>query len=172
MFKHRPLFCPNVILLDSGKELLFPIEEAKRIVKKLVNKTKLVTVYIHHDLEDSEESQIIVRNTDYIIYRETENNKNRFTSQLFDLGGEYVYYIKTHINSYRRAFVHFYDLQSTDDTIVCISNFLANQLQASTVVVSDNLLEEEKNYFSDTLLQQVKLFSTTELLNFAIRQEN
>jgi hypothetical protein len=55
---------------------------------------------------------------------------------------------------------------------VCISNFLANQLQASTVVVSDNLLEEEKNYFSDTLLQQVKLFSTTELLNFAIRQEN
>jgi len=164
MLKPRPLYCPNVVLLVSGKESIFPIEEAKSIIEKLSNDTKLIVVYITHAIEDLNDLQIVIKSIDYSIFQEKRSNNARITSEFLNSGAKHVYYIKTDINMYRNAFVHFYDILSSDYPIICISNFLATQLQAAAIIIPDSLDEKEKLDLQELILQPNKIFSTSEIL--------
>jgi len=156
MLKPRPIWCPNVLLLDSGNAQFFPIDEAKEIVKKLTKDTKLITVYISHNFPEIDESQIVVKSFDYAIYREKRCEGNSLATQILNAGSSYVYYIQTFEDSYRAAFIHIFDILGMELPIICISNSLANQLQCAAIVFPNNRSKgsflTKKTFIPDNLL--------------------
>ncbi|MDA3893009.1 MAG: hypothetical protein PF517_15210 [Salinivirgaceae bacterium] len=164
MLKPRPIYCPNVILLHSENNEIFSVLEAKAIIEKVTKGIKVITVYIHHEFNDLDESQIVVKNYDYSIYKETRKKSGNVTSEFLNAGSDYVYYVKADMENYRAAFVHLFDILSNNYLIICIASSLGAQLKAGAIVVENDLGEQhfddlkKKIYFPD------KLFTTSAFL--------
>lgn len=163
MIKPRPIYCPNVILLHSENNNVFPIKEAESIVKKVTLNREVITIYIHHEIDDLKQTQIIVENYDYSIFKETRENSGNIASNYLKSGSDYVYYIKADEENYRAAFIHIYDILSSDYPIICIANYLVGQVKAGAIVLEnkkEDLIEDIKDlvYLPDTL------FSTRQFL--------
>lgn len=169
MIQPRPIWCPNIILLDSGDQLAFPVGEAKKIIKKIAKDTKLITVYINHEFSDLDESQIVVKSLDYAIYKETSKTNKNATSEFLRAGSNYVYYIKTDIDSYRAAFIHVFDLLLLDYPIICISNNLSNQLQSAAVIVPNKCDDKYKNNLEQNIQPSTPLYLTREILSRKVK---
>ena len=165
MIQSRPIWCPNIILLDSCDQLSFPIDEAKSIIKKLTKDTKLITVYINHEFSNLDESQIVVRSSDYAIYKETNKLNKNVTSEFLKAGSNYVYYIKTDIDSYRAAFIHVFDLLFLDYHIICVSNNLASHLQSAAVILPNKSGKDCKATIQQTMKPDIPLYLTSDILS-------
>ena len=63
----------------------------------------------------------MVKYDDYSIYKEIRKKGKGITSEFLAAGSNYVYYIKTDLDSYRAAFIHIFDILSGDYPIICVS---------------------------------------------------
>lgn len=163
MIKPRPIYCPNVILLHADDNHIFPLDEAKQIIKKIAKGQKLITVFIHNEINDSLESQIVVKNYDYSIYKETRKKSGNVASELLKSGSDFVYYIKAEEENYRAAFIHIYDILSKDYPIVCIAGNLADQLKAGAIVIENS--SQSYSELLELVYYPEKLFYTNSLQN-------
>lgn len=156
MLKPRPIFCPNVILLHANGSGEFDINEAKAIIEKVSGQQKLITVYIQNAIIDLNEKQVVIENYDYAIYKETRESSGNIASEYLKSGSDFVYYIKADIENFRTAFIHFYDILSSDYPIVCISGAIAKHLKAGAIIVENgnaNIIQElsKEVYLPETL---------------------
>ncbi len=162
MIKPRPLYCPNIILLDSGTDLTFPVPEVKAIIDKLHDNQKVIVVYINHLLDKTDNLQIIVKSNGYAIYQEKNKEGSNYTSQLLAAGPRFVYYIQTEQNRYRNGFVHFYDILAAEYPIICISNNLANQVQSAAIILPSQTSKNKKEEYSKLVLNPESLYTSKE----------
>lgn len=164
MLKSRPIYCPNVILLDADSHPEFNKSEAVEIINKISKKSKLITVYIDHDIKGIEENQIVVKNYDYCIYKEIRVESDCIASKYLAAGSSYVYYINTDVENYRAAFSHIFDILSEDYPFICISKYLAKQLQSAATVVSNNALSAYKSDLRKEMPSSTALFTANDIL--------
>ncbi len=166
MLNLRPLYCPDVIVFDSCDQKVFPINDIKPIIDLLSQKSKVISVYINHKFDLIDESQIVVKTPEYSIYKETKPGFGDITSALLRAGSSYVYYIKTEVDSYRAAFVHFYDILSGDYPILCLSLNLAFQLQAAAIVLPESTSQQKKDEIIAGQLHQSPILISSEILKY------
>lgn len=133
MIFHRPIYAPNVILVDLPESKLQ--QAIPKIMKHLSIREQVIGVNALSDDYNLSSRKIIIHNEDYEVYREYPSQFNNPSRYLLDSGAKVAYFIDASSDSFKAAFVHVYDLINDDYPIVCISNELTNHINSAITII-------------------------------------
>jgi len=145
----RPVFTPNVILVDLPPEEL--LQWMPDIISRINEKEQFVAVNAMFELNSEVYKNIIIHQEDYEIYRHTSTDKNRISKAIINNGIKVVYFLEADVESYRAAFVHLFDLIGHDFPIICFSNTLKNDLKPGLLVVKDIQTKKQHSHGSNCM---------------------
>jgi len=137
MMPVRKFWCPNVMLLDPNNLAAFPTEELVTIIRSLPKELNFLFVVIDASEKAILDSQIVIEQPEYSIYRENKPNRGTISSAVFEAGIPYVYYIFAEEEYTKMAFIHFIDILGFDYPIVCLASKIAHFLQPAVFVIPD-----------------------------------
>lgn len=135
MIFDRPIYVPNVILIDLPENLLK--NALQKIMDHLLLPGQIVGVNAMADDYYLSSRKIIIHQEDYEIYREYYSSTVTPSKYLLDAGTKVTYFIDASAETFKAAFVHMYDLIGDEYPIVCISDQLTNHLNSSITIVQD-----------------------------------
>ncbi|MBI9066609.1 MAG: hypothetical protein JEZ09_04910 [Salinivirgaceae bacterium] len=143
MMYNKPIWSPNVILMNVTDNIEEVTLETIALIKKLDPSILLIGLYINHKYKEIKESQIILSNPDYSIYKEVLKNEQTIPSRLLSAGARHVYYIVPKTANYRQAFVNLIDILGYNFPIICIAAGLANDIDSPAIVDFENSIKEK-----------------------------
>lgn len=136
MIYNKPIWSPNVILVDLANLSGDLYANAERLIDKLKDNEQIISVIIDHNYSSVIKSQIVLANNDYSIYKEDDKTGNSFSSKLIQFGIKHSYYVVPNEMSYRAAYVNILDILGYDYPIICFSSNLSNDIDASAIVTN------------------------------------
>lgn len=150
MIFQRPIYAPNVILVD------LPIDQLEEAIPKIMRHIALddqvIGVNALSDDYSLSSRKIIIHNEDYEVYRELPSDSNNPSRYLLDSRAKVAYFIDASSETFKAAFSHVYDLIGDEYPIVCISNELSDHLNSSITIVDSLLTIKHSDKFSTNFL--------------------
>lgn len=146
----RPIFAPNVILVDLIFEDLN--QWIPTIIGRINEKNNFVAVNAMFELNNEVYKNIIIHQEDYEIYRHSLADNNEVSKIIINSGVKVVYFLEADAESYRAAFVHLFDLIGHDFPIICFSNTLSRDIKPGLLIVNDINYKENHSYGSNCML--------------------
>jgi len=130
---HRPVYAPNVILVDLPEQQLQ--KAIPQLMKHIAMNNQIIGVNALSDDYSLASRKIIIHNEEYEVYRELPSDTDNPSRYLLDSGAKVAYYIDASSDTFKAAFVHVYDLIGDEYPIICVSNELTNHLNSSFTIV-------------------------------------
>ncbi len=148
MMPDKLIWCPNVILLDARDTSVYSSDQLIDLMQQLPSDIPFLFLTIGDFKDMYIDSQIIIQQHGYSIYKETINKRETFTSKLLDIGIQHIYYVHTEPELIKLAFIHFMDIIGSDYPVLCLAPHLNGKLNPALIVEAvseDNQSEGTEN---------------------------
>ncbi len=137
MFTVRPVWCPNVMLLNPTAEAGFADSEVAKILQCFQSKDPLVFVRIDSMLQPSENARIIIEYDDYTIYRINKSTHKATKENPATNSHIFSYFVHAKPEALKAAVVHFIDILGFDYPIVCFAQGLLEFLSPALIIFKE-----------------------------------
>ncbi|HAZ01884.1 MAG: hypothetical protein A2W97_10325 [Bacteroidetes bacterium GWE2_40_63] len=141
MMPAKPIWCPNVILLDKNDPSTFSTEQVIEAIHLLPPDIPFLFLAIGDFKDSSLDSQIIIQQHGYSIYKENIFKRGNLTSLILETGLHHVYYIHTEPDLIKLAFIHFMDIIGSDYPIICLAPHLSGKLEPAIIIEPSEKVE-------------------------------
>jgi hypothetical protein len=135
MIFNKPIWAPNMILVDAPTSGLAKLDIALDVLGSLTMKDQVIGIFASDRIKNIEKEKIIIEQYDYSIYKKSNKNKSWLRSKFLNGRAKIVYYVISPEKEYRAAIVNVYDLISTEYPVICISEFLNKEINPAAMVV-------------------------------------
>lgn len=139
MIFDKPIWSPNVMVFNFEEDFSDVLSQSVILINKLAKSIPIIAVYIDRNYSDIIESQIILSNPDYAIYKEVNRHNNTTTSKLLDAGAKYTYYVVPSAVDYKAAYVNLIDILGSDYPIVCIAKNIDAYVDSAALISNGNV---------------------------------
>ncbi len=167
MFFNKPLYTPNIILVES------PVSGDKRldivfeIIDHLNLGKQLVVLCASDNIFQKNKNQIIIEQYDYTIYRERDTTAKTLASQILKKNPGIVYCISADSDGFKAAISNVCDLIGTNYPILCVSQNLSSSINPACIIVPElsdkQMMIENNNSFNAN-----NILTLNELLDYEV----
>lgn len=149
MIFNKPIWYPNVIVINSYKNNERMLEKISDFFFCIKTEQQLICVVLDHNITAPVATQILLQTSDYTIYKETRITNESFTSQLLNIGATHVYYIVPKPDAYRAAFVNLMDILGNNYPVICFTDAMVSEIDAAaTIELNEPIVKKYPNRFT------------------------
>lgn len=172
MIFNKPIWAPNMILVDAPKAGVNGLDIALDVLKAIPNRKNVIGIFASNRIVDIEREKIIIEQYDYSIYRESDKEKPWLRSKFLKGGAKIVYYIVSPEKEYRAAIVNVYDLINTEYPVICVSEFLSHEIMPAAMIVPS--VEDKEKAIAESVPAAIdgKIITITDFERLKVFFEN